>query len=464
MLLKDKLIKYKKQNFVPMHMPGHKRNTKLLGNDFLYDLDITEIEGFDNLHDANSCLKQISDFASKVYNTKKSFMLVNGSTCGILAGIHALTKCGDKIIVARNCHKSVYNAIELFQLNCSYLYPKIDEKTGICESINPKDVEEALKKNRGAKLVVVTSPTYEGVMSDIIEIAKVVHKYNALLFVDEAHGAHLYFNENFCTGAINCGADLVVQSLHKTLPALTQCALLHICSERIDDKKISNSLSVFETSSPSYILMSSIEECLHFVFKNRSKFNQLSKNLVGFYNITDKLKNLKILKIEDFKHAYAVDKTKIVVLTNQSNITGIELASLLRKNKIEVEMSCANYVVAITSVCDSKENLFSFANALVKIDEKLKKSAILKKFKNIKLIAKHPAFEDYEKKQIDFANSEGEISEEYVYVYPPGIPFIVKGEEISKEVIEYVFELRKNGLDVKSTFSDLPDKIYIKNP
>ncbi len=463
MLLKDKILKYKKQNFIPMHMPGHKRNTKLLGKQFLYDLDITEINGFDNLHDAKTCLKQISDFASKLYSSKKTFLLVNGSTCGILAGIQSLTKSGDKIVVARNCHKSVYNAIELFRLSPTYVYPKIDESTGICLSITAEEVEEALKKSNGAKLVVLTSPTYEGVLSNISEIAKVVHKYNALLFVDEAHGAHLYFNQSFCGGAINNGADLVVQSLHKTLPALTQCALLHICTDRIDFTKISNSLSIFETSSPSYILLSSIEEGLHFVSKNKTRFDQLLKNLELFYKNTDKLKALKILKYEDLNNAFTVDKTRIVVLTNQSNITGTKLASLLRKHKIEIEMACSNYIVAITSVCDSKENLLFFANALVKIDSKLKPAISTKKYRCIKLQTKHLPCEMLSAKQIDFDKSMGKISAEYVFVYPPGIPFIVNGEQISKEVIDYVYELKKSGLEIKSTFSDLPDKIYVKN-
>ena len=173
----EKLEKYYDKNYLPMHMPGHKRNLELLGEKLPYKIDITEIEGFDDLHHSTGIIKDIEEKARKIYGSKRSFLLVNGSTCGILSGIRAMTKYGDKVLVARNSHKSVYNAIELNGLNPIYLLPKID-KYGIDRNIDYKDVEKILENNKDVKLVILTSPTYEGIISDIKKIVDIAHKYN----------------------------------------------------------------------------------------------------------------------------------------------------------------------------------------------------------------------------------------------------------------------------------------------
>ena len=206
---------------IPMHMPGHKRNTDLLGNDLPYAGDITEIDGFDNLHDMETegILNAIAKRASALYHAKFAFPLVNGSTGGILAAIRATAAPGDTVLAARNCHQSVYHAIELCELAHTSLLPPTDAVSGIYGSIRPEDVEAAFSKDPTIRAVILTSPTYEGVISDIKSIARTVHRYGATLIVDAAHGAHLGFHPAFPDSALQLGADAVVISLHKTLPS-----------------------------------------------------------------------------------------------------------------------------------------------------------------------------------------------------------------------------------------------------
>ena len=221
----ENLKEYSAKQVCPMHMPGHKRNMSLLSSDFPYDIDITEIDGFDNLHNAEGVLKDSQAKASKLFGSKASFYLVNGSTCGIISAIRSVTKCGDKIILARNCHKSVYNAVSICRLKTAYISLNLDSNCLINQSISIKCVQNAIKQNPDAKVMLITSPSYDGVVSDIKSIAKLCRDNDIILIVDEAHGAHLGFNKYLPTSAVSLGADIVIQSLHKTLPALTQCLI-----------------------------------------------------------------------------------------------------------------------------------------------------------------------------------------------------------------------------------------------
>lgn len=279
----DRLTEYC-DTAIPMHMPGHKRNAALLGNTLPYGIDITEIDGFDNLHDMQGVLKNIAERVARLYGAKYSFPLVGGSTAGILAAIHAMVPFGAHVLMARNCHKAVYNGVALRGLFPHYLLSAEDEN-GIVQKISPESVEKALQDNPEIKLVIITSPTYEGVVSDTEEIARICHNHGAVLLVDAAHGAHFGFSPDFPRSACACGADVVVMSLHKTLPALTQTALLHICSDRISAEKFARSLAIYETSSPSYVLLSSIDVCLRMLEKDSkhlfSEYEKICHSFTG---------------------------------------------------------------------------------------------------------------------------------------------------------------------------------------
>ena len=466
--LQEKLEEYYNKDYLPMHMPGHKRNVELLGEKLPYKIDITEIDGFDDLHHAEGIIKNIEDKARKIYKSKRSFILVNGSTCGILAGIRSVVDFGDKVLVARNCHKSVYNAIEINGLNPIYMLPKIGSE-GIDRNIDSKQVEEKLKENNDIKLVILTSPTYEGVISDIEAIVDIAHKFNVPVLVDEAHGAHLRFINDICDKeALNSGADIVIQSLHKTLPALTGTALLHIQGDLVKEENVARELSIFETSSPSYILMSSIEECLD-IIENRGKklFEEYQNNLKYFYNETKNFKNLKILGNEIENKDY-YDFGKIVIKTNKTNITGKELICILRKEyKIELEMSSINYALAMTSICDSRENFERLLDALKKIDRSLEqKEEVYNNYDIIlpkKEISILEAIKNTNSEFKDYNELKGKISKEYIWVYPPGIPLITPGEIIDDDIIRKIREFGKAGIEVRTTFNKFPKIEIIKS-
>lgn len=440
-MLYDKL---KDNRRIPFHMPGHKRNTTLLGSNFPYNIDITEIEGFDNLHSPEGLIKNIENKAKKIYNSDNSFLLVNGSTVGVLAGIATVLKRGDTALIARNCHKSVYNAIELIGGEVEYILPDTDEY-GIFKAVNNSKLELKIAQIK-PKLIVVTSPTYEGVNSDIKGICDIAHKYNIPVLVDAAHGAHITDYVKY--------ADITIMSLHKTLPALTQCALAHINGNLVSTEDFRIKLSVFETSSPSYVLMASIENCLDFMVKNVKLFGKFAEEKSKLKNNLSDLKYLKAVEYDDI--------TKLVVFTGYSNISGIELADILRNEyNIEVEMACKDYVVLIFSVCDSFVNYKTLENALKDIDSSL----YFSEFDNClsyELPKKTCNFNIANKELIDFKNSKDRVCAEFIWAYPPGIPLLTPGEVITQSEIDYILNQIKSNVNIQSTRNKLPKNIYVK--
>jgi arginine decarboxylase len=464
-MLYDKLKKYSKSGVYPFHMPGHKRNTALSDGTMPYEIDLTEIDGFDNLHNAESCILEVQNLAEKLYNVKKAFLLVNGATGGILSAVRAMTNRGDKVLVARNSHKSVYNALELCGLTPKYIVPKVDKEFGINCSITPSQAEKAIRENPDAKLLIITSPTYEGAVSDIKEISRIAHLHNVSVLVDEAHGAHFPFSDSFPVEAIQCGADVAVASLHKTLPSLTQTALLLTSNEELINPLAEN-LAVFETSSPSYVFMSSIEKCLDFC-KNTKAFDEYIIRLNSFGEKCRELKNIKVLccgndniKNHNF---FDFDISKITVSVKGLNINGVQLADKLRNDfKIEPEMVCSDYVLLITTVCDTDDGFARLVNALQIIDSECSVKEL--NYNNLLLsqprIALNPC--DCSGKSGDFyllKNSINKISLEYVWAYPPGIPIVAKGEVITQEIVDTIFMQIENGINVYSTKGKVPKEI-----
>lgn len=470
--LLDELKQYSTTGTAPFHMPGHKRNLDLLGNKLPYNIDITEIYGFDNLHHCTGILKNITEKAKKVFHSKHCYMLINGSTCGILAAIRTVTSYGDEIIIARNCHKSVYNGCSLNNLKVHYIYPDTDPNSDISMDIKPESVLDALQAHPKSKAVLLTSPTYEGVISDIKKIAELTHSFDIPLIVDNAHGAHQHFCKTSVGEPVECGADIVISSLHKTLPSLTQTAIAHINSDIVDCKEFENQLAIFETSSPSYILMASIDQCMDFLLNSQVLFEKYEDNLRRFSEKMKNLKNLSILCMGDDKtenHGFfSFDLGKIVISTKKSNISGAKLADILRENySIEIEMAYSSYAVAMTSVCDTQENFARLEKALRDIDTKVIKSNSQPFLDSIpKLEQSSFSSEQIQKLKNgelkDFDSAVGSICMEYIFAYPPGIPLVVPAEFISKELIDYIKALRISGIEILKTKSGAPDKIFCK--
>lgn len=445
-------------NSIPMHMPGHKRNTALAPylKRLAADIDITEISGFDNLHAASGVLKESMRRAAEMRSADRAFYLVNGATCGILAAICALVTAGDKVICARNCHKSVYNALELSGAEPVFVMPDVDKKSGICMQLEAEQIEEKIKENPDAKLVIVTSPTYEGVVSDIEGICRVSHSAGIPVFVDAAHGAHFGFGHGFPKDAIGCGADIAVESLHKTLPSLTQTAICYAKNEFAE--KLAKKLAVFQSSSPSYLLLASIDGCVTLLSENADElFSVWKENLDEFHKKCKDLENIKILKKS--KKFLDLDPSKIVMLTQN----GKWLFEELKKRHIECEMASCSYVVAMTGPGDTKEMLSYLAVSLHEID-KIANPPQRAGFKGTGVPDKVMSVREAERKATEYVSlreCEGRVAAEYVWAYPPGIPLIVPGERISGRETEIFGRYIAAGIDLLGSSGDEEGKILV---
>lgn len=461
--LYKRLVEYSNSDYYPFHMPGHKRNTDIINMINPYKIDITEIENFDNLHNANDVILSLMNRISKMYGSKKSYILVNGSTGGIMAAISSVVKMGDEIAIARNCHKSVYNAVYINKLKCNYIVPRVNEY-GIFGHIDIEAVKEIFNRNPKIKVVVITSPTYEGIVSDIENIAKYVHKMGAILIVDEAHGAHFKFDNYFPGSAVELGADIVIESIHKTLPAMTQTSILHICSENIDEKRVERFLSIYESSSPSYVLMASVEKCMDIIDNGGKKiFNEYVNRLEKIYSQCSNLKCLSIFKPEK---VFDFDRGKINIISMYKEYTGVDLYNeLLNKYHLQMEMASEKYVIAMTSICDTDEGIDRLINALKEIDlrlqgvESIKTHCFEENSTTESITIPKKLLEAYEadfgdNEEILFTDSAGRISGSYVYLYPPGCPILVPGELITRELIMKVNKYMEEGLNVTGLRDD----------
>ena len=448
--LADRLITYGQSGAYPFHMPGHKRQFRPFFDP--YTMDITEIYGFDNLHHAEGILLEAQQRAAALYHASETFYLVNGSTCGILAAVAAATKRGGKLLMARNCHKAAYHAALLNNLEVSYLYPAADMTRGLSGAIAPDEVERMLKKDASLRTVLITSPTYDGVCSDVRRIAEIVHQYDGILIVDEAHGAHFGMHPYFPEHALTCGADLVINSVHKTLPSLTQTALLHVQGMRVDRERLKRFLGMYQTSSPSYVLMAGIDACVRMLLEHGPElFDTFAKRLEGLRKQLQSMHALELVRgTEPELGAYDYDRSKILVATHRSGIAGPELSGMLRSRyQLEMEMDSEHYVTAITTVADTKEGLQRLAEALAAIDSELerqpgKQARSFAAWENEAVLRIGEAAEAGKKSML-LAKSEGSISAEFVYLYPPGIPLLVPGERISGELLEKLLQYRANG-------------------
>jgi len=459
--LYKELIKYSQSGYYPFHMPGGKRNSKLMETGLPYHLDITEIEGFDDLHHSVGLIKELEERAAKVYNSDETAILVNGSTSGLLAGIMACTNKGDKILVGRNSHKAIYHGIFLNELEAVYLYSEYDEELDCPLGINEKDVKRALEENMDIKAVVITSPTFEGVVSDVEEIARVVHQKGIPLIVDEAHGAHFGFSNGFPANSNTLGGDLVIHSVHKTLPSLTQTALIHKNGSLVDWNKVKFYLQIFQSSSPSYILMSSIDVCISMledVEKREEYFSEYESRLKRAREKIKECSNLKLVETEHF------DLSKILISGKKVNRTGLELYHiLLEKYRLQMEMATGFTVLAMTSIADTEEGLERLVNALKEMDrvqaqkkkpeseKEPEKSSSWKfpKLEQVYKISDSLSRKEELKKGLPFKDCENHISKEFVYLYPPGTPLIVPGERICKKATEILLQYERVGYKIK---------------
>ena len=455
----DKLKALSRENVIPMHMPGHKRNLAAFPRlgELGAALDITEIDGFDNLHFPRGSIADICDRAARFFGAQRSFLSVNGGTGAVLAAIYAATKRGDRVLVARNCHRSVANAVSLLGLDADFVMPAVDSATGLCGGVSPEAVAKKCAATKYAA-VIVTSPTYEGVVSDIAAIAGIVHSHGIPLIVDEAHGAHFVLSPAFPATALECGADLVVSSVHKTLPALTQTAFLHLSSDLVKPSRVRRAVSVFVTSSPSYILMSSVETMLDVLEKDGARLAaDLVQSLGKFYDATGSLRYLSLprdsITIDGVN--YTKDISRIYIDCTKSSYTGCATKKFLRrKYGIEVENATVDGITLIASIGDDAQAFDRLTQAVIAADRTF---FTLPRRKPVPLppagkAVPLPSNAEYRAEMYPFA--VGKVSAENVCAYPPGIPLVLRGEIITDEIAKFLSSAERNGVQVLTDFGN----------
>lgn len=475
----DKLKENQISGRYPYHMPGHKRNMQGMPMEVYYGIDITEIDGFDNLHKPEGILWELMQRAERIFGAE-TYLLVNGSTGGILSAVAAAMTTGhksrleqkqglireserkDTLLMARNCHKSAYHAAYLQKCRIEYLYPDFLEAYGICGGIQPEHVRQALEKNPEIKALLLTSPTYDGIVSDVGKIVQEAHKKQIPVIVDAAHGAHFAIDDRFPKSAVECGADIVIHSIHKTLPALTQTALLHVQGDLIDRSILQRFLQIYQTSSPSYILMAGIEQCIAILEEQREELcDEFFKQNALFEKQIENLQYIRVLSPQWVKDAgFELDIGKKIISVRGIGMTGKELyTQLLEKYGLQMEMAGQDYVTAILTVMDRQEGYQRLIKALTEIDAELQKAAKDSQKWEAFPCAEMKAYPeavydiaaawDEEKETVLLEECENEISAEFVHIYPPGIPLIVPGERFTKAVVEQLLCYRQQGLTIE---------------
>jgi len=498
---------------IPFHMPGHKMG-KGLPEDWITlsgKMDLTEIPGLDNLHFPAGAIKEAQELAASAFGAYKTYFLVNGSSVGIHASIMAVCNPGDKIIVSRDCHRSVISGVILARANPVYVPVEVDENFGIPTFINIDTLTKILKENQDARAVLITRPNYYGVCADIGKIAEITHSFGKILIVDEAHGAHFKFHSSLPRPSLEAGADICIQSAHKTLPALTQSAYLHVnknLTDSIDIDRLEFNLRLLQTTSPSYLLMSSLDIA-------RAIMEQYGRDLLGslinridwFSNHISELNGIKILREEDLrknikkdikkdpelensvielgdsaiepenpatKKNAILDKTRIVINLNHLNKTGYYADKFLRdKFHIQVEMADLFNIVCISTVADEKEDFEGMLRALESLTEhdpdsfqEIVGKYSLKKLINGNLPIPEQGMEPWKilnrkRGYIPLETSKGRISRDFIVPYPPGVPLICPGEIINEDVIDYVYKVLAVGGTVNGILEENGLKISV---
>lgn len=458
--LYQKLNTYSQTDYYPFHMPGHKRNPESGPLADFYRLDITEIDGFDNLHEATGILRQAQEHAARLYGAEETHFLVNGSTGGILSAIASVAGKGKLLLMARNCHKAVYHAAFLNRMKVRYLYPALLPEYDLAGAISPEAVHRAIilslrerniapqKASEVIAGIVITSPTYDGICSDVRKIAEIAHSYGIPLIVDEAHGAHLGFQEDYPQHSIQCGADIVIQSTHKTLPSPTQTAILHVNGSLVNRDHLRRYLAIYQTSSPSYLLMTGIEEGLSILeTEGRERLQWLAASRK---HLEEELADCRHIRICPY-----TEPSKVVISVKNTNFTGKQLYDLLReKYHLQLEMACETYALAMLSMMDTGEGIQRLIGALREIDAALSEeeppdfTPISECWSPQRIL---PIYDAYMHKsdKVPLEEAAGRTAAEFVNLYPPGIPLLVPGERIEEPLLRAVRERIRYGYTVQ---------------
>mgnify|MGYP003372752404 CR=1 FL=1 len=440
------------KDLISFHVPGHKLGkiydrlgyTPILEK--MYKMDTTEIIGTDNLHLPEGIIRKSQQRASEAFKSDYTYYLINGTTCGIQASIMAICYPKDKLIVNRDCHQSVINGCILGDIKPVYINSNINKENNIINGVNINEVINVINSNLDAKAILLTYPTYYGCTYDLKTICDYAHNKNMVVIIDEAHGAHLGLSDELPQTALEQGADIVIQSTHKTLPSFTQSSMIHTKGSRVDNNRLEVNLRMIQSSSPSYTLMASLELAVDiYINSGKELMNEL---LFNIYKFKDNIKSKIPINIyNDY------DKTKIFIESKKLGLTGYKLEEVLRyKYNIQVELSNYYGILLICTIGNISKDFDILEKALIDIYNKCNDEIYIEEIiypKDIPIQALTPREAFYKpKKSVKIYESVGKISGEYIIPYPPGISLLSPGEIISKDIIDYMLYCSKKGMSV----------------
>ncbi|MEG2428756.1 MAG: aminotransferase class I/II-fold pyridoxal phosphate-dependent enzyme [Oscillospiraceae bacterium] len=452
----EALLRHKANRIVPFDVPGHKggRGNKEL-TDFLGEsclkVDVNSMKPLDNLCHPISVIKQAQELAAEAFNADNAFFVVNGTTASVQAMIMATVKANEKIIMPRNVHRSAINALVVCGAIPVYINPGTNKKLGIPLGMSVSDVKNAIKNNPDAKAILVNNPTYYGICSNLKEIVELAHKNNMLVLVDEAHGTHFYFGENMPISAMAAGADMSAVSMHKTGGSLTQSSIL-LANNSINPSYVSQILNLTQTTSASYLLLSSLDIARKNlalngveIFRKTVELAEYARgeiNKIGGYYAFSK-------ELIDGDSVFDFDLTKLSIFTRDIGLAGIEVYDLLRDEyDIQIEFGDIANILAIISAGDRAQEIERLISSLSEIKRRYSKDKagmFDHEYINPQVIIPPQKAFYGKKKSLEFSKSANQISGEFIMCYPPGIPILAPGELITKEALDYISYAKEKG-------------------
>ncbi|MBR3654173.1 MAG: aminotransferase class I/II-fold pyridoxal phosphate-dependent enzyme [Elusimicrobia bacterium] len=466
----DTLLGHAKRNVTSFHTPGHKNGKgidpvlKEVTGDGLYKFDVTVFDEVDSLHDPVGPIKKAEELMAQAYGVKHSLFLVNGTSVGNIAMFLSACDPGDSIIVSRSSHKSIMGGIILSGVWPIWLQPTIDQNLDIIFNSTYEEIKQALEMYPEARAVFLTSPTYNGVATEVKKIADLCHRKGKILLVDEAHGPHLKFNDKLPMSAVDAGADLCVQSTHKILSALSQGSVLHHNSKLVDINRVKKIVSMLQTTSPQYLTLASIDLARRqAVLHGKEMFDKVIEAAEwARKEINEKIPNMRCLTKSDIKDRnFDLDLTKLTINVTKTGLSGYEVDEILaKKYNIQVDCSDTFNLIAIMGIGSDMDDVQKLVSALKEISKNYKgtqKNWILKipSLATEMVMTPREVFLSHDIKKIPLAKSVGHVSAQVLTPYPPGIPVVIPGERISKEICDYLVEMASKGIRISGQEGDV---------
>jgi arginine/lysine/ornithine decarboxylase len=467
--LLDTLLDHARRKVISFHTPGHKNGRgidprlKSFTGKNVYYMDVTVFPEVDSLHDPTGPIKKAQDMMAKAYGVQNSFFLVNGSTVGNIAMFLAACRPGNSVIVSRSSHKSIMSGIILAGVWPIWIQPKIDQNLDIIFNSSPEEIEEALNRYPECKAVFITSPTYNGVTTDLFKIAEMCHKRGKILLVDEAHGPHLKFHKDLPVSGVEVGADLCVQSTHKILSALSQGSVLHYNSKLIDVNRVRKVISLLQTTSPSYLTLASLDLARdQAVTQGEAMLDKVIKAAEYGRKRLNTLEKIHCFTRDEIrKLGYDLDVTKLTINVTRTGYSGYEIEDILAK-EYNIQVDCADIfnLIAIMGIGSDKDDVQALVNALADIEKKYHGaqqnwSLQLPSLATEMVMMPRDVFLAAKIKRVPLSKAAGQIAAQALTPYPPGIPVVIPGERITKEICDYLMDLSAKDIRVSGQETEM---------